>query len=271
MTQYPSQQSLVAMIRRVSSGRGRAQAGLYSIEGVRLVERALRAATPPDAVLIAERFAASPDPRHRQLLAELEANAQIVTASDDVMDNLTEGRDLGPIIGLVRLPKPVTLAEILANAAGQPAFLAAVEVVDPGNVGALTRTAHVSGASALLSVGASDPYHPRAVRISRGSLFKLPVIQFRTVHELLADLRRENIAAVATAASGGTPLHQISWPKGAIAVLMGNEAEGLPSDVRSALDLVTTIPMSAGVDSYSVNAAAAILLYALAQARNRAD
>ena len=257
------------MIRRTGSGRGRARSGLYSIEGIRLVERALRAGVALDAVLIAERLVASADPRHRQLLADLQSGTHIITAPDDVLDSLTEGRDLGPIIGLVRRPKSVTLAEVLANSASPPVFLAAVEVADPGNVGALTRTAHASGAAALLSVGVSDPYHPRAVRISRGSLFKLPVIQYKTLSGLLVELRSHRIAPLATAAAHGTPLHEIDWPQGGIAVLMGNEAQGLPSDVQSQIELSATIPMSAGVDSYSVNAAAAIVLYALARARSR--
>ena len=261
---------LLAMLRRVQSGRGRRLTGLYSIEGTRLVARALRAGAPLVAVLAAEGLLAADDPRSRGLLADLAAAGCPVSAAPDaVLAELTEGRDLGQILGLVRRPPPATLAAVAAGAAGQPAplYLAAVDIVDPGNVGALTRTAHAAGARALLVSGASDPFHPRATRISRGSIFKLPVVAYDDAAALLADLRANGLSSVAAATTGGIPLPRAAGELPAtargVAILMGNEAQGLPPAVAAAVDLRLTIPMAAGVDSYSVNAAAAILLYAL--------
>jgi TrmH family RNA methyltransferase len=310
MVAFRSTQSLIEMIRRAGGARGRQITDRYSIEGIRLVERALRAGAPLEAALIAERLARSADPRHRDLLAALRAaGCPVTVVPDAVLAELTEGRDLGPILGLVKLPPPVRLAELLgqeptadgrpptaapsrgeqepspnlsqgerdATADQQPTtnvpslllprslapplFLAAADIVDPGNVGALTRTAHAGGARGLLASGASDPFHPRATRISRGSIFKLPVIRYESVAAMLDDLRGHNVFTVATAAGAGTPLPEVIWPAWPTAVLLGNEAEGLPPEVAGAVDLQVTIPMAAGVDSYSVNAAAAIVLY----------
>ncbi len=314
MSAFRTTQSLIEMIRRAGGARGRQITGRYAIEGIRLVERALRAGAPLEAALAAERLAHSEDPRHRALLAGLrEAGCPVAIAPDAVLAELTEGRDLGPILGLVRLPPPITLTDLLSPAKvtsderrvtseeqpepspnlslwerdtlpGSPAppppfspaplpprspapplLLAAAGVVDPGNVGALTRTAHAGGAAALLAAGASDPFHPRATRISRGSIFKLPVIRYDSVAALLDDLRGHGVFTVATAAAGGIPLPEVIWPARPTAVLLGNEAEGLPPEVAGAVDLQVTIPMAAGVDSYSVNAAAAIVLYAAGQ------
>ncbi len=271
-------ESVAEMIRRVGSGRGRRQTGLYAIEGTRLVERALRAGAPLTAALAAERLVAAPDPRHAALFDALRAaGCPLVVAPDAVMADLTEGRDLGHVLGLLRLPPPVTLAALLTSApsplpnplskgegAAAPALLlAAVNITDPGNVGALTRTAHAAGATALLCAGASDPFHPRATRISRGSIFRLPVVYYDTAAALLADLRGCGVAALATAADGGVALPDLARPAGPLAVLMGNEAQGLPPEVAAAVDVCVTIPMAPGVDSYSVNAAAAIVLYEL--------
>ena len=287
-------ESVAEMVRRVVSRQGRRRSGFYAIEGTRLVERALRAGAPLTAVLTAERLAAVPDPRHRALFDALHlATVPLVVAPDAVVAELTEGRDLGWVLGLVRLPQAVALDELLAGVTGplpnplpggegtadrllqgepqrppapllprSPAILlAAIDIADPGNVGALTRTAHAAGATALLITGASDPFHPRATRISRGSIFRLPVVSYDTAADLLADLRRCGGAAIATSAAGGTPLPGLSRPSGPLAVLMGNEAEGLPPAVAAAVDICVTIPMPPGVDSYSVNAAAAIVLY----------
>lgn len=270
------------MIRRVHSSRGRRQAGFYPIEGIRLAERALRSGAPLEAVLIAERLARSDDTPYRTLLDELNAaGCSITVAPDSVLAELTEGRDLGPILGLVRMPSPITLSDLLSTVSTSDAgaylppsspaslLLAAVDIVDPGNVGALTRTAHAAGADALLAVGASDPFHPRATRISRGSIFKLPIIQYETAAALVLDLRANSIAMIGAVAAGHVPLPKFTWPTQGAAVLMGNEAEGLPLDIQAALDCTVAIPMPAGVDSYSVNAAAAIMLYAAAQSQKR--
>ena len=279
-------ESVAEMIRRIASRQGRRRSGLYAIEGTRLVERALRAGAPLTAVLAAERLVATSDPRHRALFDALHlATVPLVVAPDAVITELTEGRDLGRVLGLVRLPLPMTLDELLARVADllthgeatippaplllrAPAlFLAAIDITDPGNVGALTRTAHAAGATALLVTGASDPFHPRATRISRGSIFRLPIVRYATAAALPADLRRCGVTAVATAATGGVPLPALPPPSGPLAVLMGNEAEGLPPEVAAAVDVCVTIPMPPGVDSYSVNAAAAIVLYEVRRSR----
>jgi len=302
MSTYRTPQSLVTMIRRVETMTGRRRAGLYAVEGTRLVERALRAGAPLEAALIGERLAADAHPRAAALRAALaNAGCRVAVAADGVLDELTAGRDLGPIIGLVRLPAALTLADVLVTADRRPQttdrrpptapspflpfslsplpprtpagllLLAAVDIRDPGNVGALTRTAHAAGARALLVTGAADPFHPRATRISRGSIFKLPVVAYETDDALLADLRRHDVATVAAVAGDGAPLPAVVWPNQPTAILMGNEGEGLTPELLSAVDLRVTIPMAAGVDSYSVNAAAAIILYAAQLSHGRVE
>lgn len=287
MTNFRSLPGLIAMIRRVQSPRGRRHAGLFAIEGTRLVERALRAGAPMDDVLVAQHLIASPDQRYHDLFVALErGGCRINVAPDHVVADLTEGRDLGAILGLVRFPPPILLSSLLSGTVqhnderavpiGQsepsilsgapPILLAAVDIVDPGNVGALTRTAHAAGAAGMLVAGASDPYHPRATRISRGSIFKLPVIEYDSTAALLRELRQHPVALVGTAARDGTPLPRMEWPRLPTVILMGNEAEGLPAEVIATLDYTVTIPMPVGVDSYSVNAAAAIILFMAAQA-----
>lgn len=265
MTTYRSLPGLIAMIKRTYTARGRDRAGVYSIEGTRLVERALRAGTPPAAVLIAEGFARDINPRHRRLLGELDANGRsVVVGPDDTLAELTEGRDLGQIIGLMELPPRMGLSDLPAIDDAR-LFLAAVDIADPGNVGALIRTAHAGGAAAALVSGPADPWHPRATRISRGSIFKMPIIQCATAAEMMAELRGQPMTIVGTAAGEAISLPEFRWPSGDTAILMGNEADGLPTTVRAALDHIITIPMPPGVDSYSVNAAAAIMLYAASQ------
>ncbi len=263
---------VVEMIRRTYTAAGRQQSGLYSIEGTRLVERALRASVPIKHVLISEGYAADPTPRIQQLLAKLfTAYGSPAIAPDPIMANLTHNRNLGQIIALAPLPHSQFTIDnsqfTIHNSS--PLFLIALDITDPGNTGALIRTAHASGATGLITVGRTDPYHPRAVLTSRGSLFKLPLLHYGTAAPLLHDLRQQDMMTIGTAATGGTPLPHVVFPEKGLAIFMGNEGQGLPETVTAALDLLVTIPMSPGVDSFAVNAAAAVILYAARQQKNK--
>jgi TrmH family RNA methyltransferase len=121
-------------------------------------------------------------------------------------------------------------------------------VGDPGNVGALIRTADALGpAFVALSDGCADPTGPKAVRASMGALFRAPLISFE-------DAPRPWVALVTR---GGAPLTEI--PRATF--VLGAEREGLPQDVLVRCDERVTIPLAEGAESLNVAAAGAIALY----------
>lgn len=262
MTQITNNwQGAVESVRRVASAKGRARHGRFSIEGLRLHERALRANAPLTQVLVAEALWHDSSSRVPQLLADLQtAVVPLITIPDAVMTELTEGRDLGGILGLVEMPLTPDFAQLL-TATVKPLLLVAADVVDPGNVGALLRTGHASGITAFVAIGRSDPFHPKAVRTSLGSLFKVPIVQIEAAMPLMTLLREQEVAMVGTAVQAGTLLPQVGFAERGTAVFMGNEYWGLPDEIQAHMDTLVTIPMAAGIDSFSVNAAAAIILY----------
>ncbi len=255
-------QPIRTMIERTATAKGRAVSGYFSIEGTRLHERALRAGVYPEAVLVAESVWQHPGERETAVFHYIsQQNTPIYPIPDAEMTRLTRGRQLGGLLGLVPLPPPLNLAHWLASHPA-PTLLVAVEVVDPGNVGGLIRTAHALGAGLFVTVGGSDPYHPRAVRTSMGSIFKLPLLT-TSLPELLTALHTANVQTIGTVADGGIPLPHFKQGAGGTAVFMGSEYFGLPAELLHQLDARVTIPMLPGIDSFSVNAAAAIVLYEL--------
>lgn len=254
------------LVRQLASAKGRARYGRYVIEGTRHVERALRAGVTLNPVLVGAGFLAGADARSHALLAELHAaGCEPIVADDALLAELTADRRLGAICAVAPLPAARDLAALLAAAPPRPLLLAAVDVIEPGNLGALARTAHALGAAAFLLASQSDPYNPKAVRTAMGSLFKLPIVRYRDGDTLLDDLQTHGVYTLGAASRGGDALPALGLPAAPVAVVLGGEFYGLSADHQHRLDRLVTIPMAGGVDSLSVNAAAAILLYTVAQ------
>jgi RNA methyltransferase, TrmH family len=252
-------------VRRVATARGRAQVGAFLAEGRRLLERGLRAGWAPRELLVgaeARRERADIEP----LLAQVAAQGGRVTEAPDAeLLALSEGRRAGLVSVLFELPPALELAALLGD---PPAvFLVIVDVVEPGNVGALLRTALASGAAGAICVGATDPFHPKAVRTSLGSLFKLPMARLGSSEGLIDVLRGRGVHSLATVARDGDAVDRAVWPRGSLALLVGNEGQGLPARLRDGADQRITIDLSSAADSFCVNAAAAVCLYELQRRR----
>ncbi len=255
--------NLLEQMRQIGSRKGREKFGRFRIEGIRLVERALRAGVSLDSVIVGETFAACDAGREHALLAEIKQGDMPFNVVDDAdIRDLLGGRKLGDIVAAVPFLNTDSLRE-LSTPASANLFMGIVNVVEPGNVGAIIRTAHGLGAAAVLTCGVSDPYHPKAARTAMGSLFRIPVLQFATAHAMLNALHENNIKTAATVSQGGILLPDFQTKGEKFAVLLGNEFMGLSAEISNQATHRITIPMLDTIDSFSVSAAAAIVLYAL--------
>ena len=150
-------------------------------------------------------------------------------------------------IARVHEATPVEAIEA-ARAAGWP-LVVLDRIQDPGNVGAIARTAAAAGAPALVVLeGCADPFGAKAVRASAGNVFRLVV-----AHARWRDL--DGVDAYGAAAGGGTRLDRAALENAGM-IVFGSEAHGLS---RADLKLVT-IPLADGVESLNVAAAAAVIL-----------
>src|SRR5690606_8673746 len=140
-------------------------------------ERAVRAGSPPWRLIVSQRLMRQKDGRTRAVLSELEqVGRQVFAVPEAILLELADGRNSGLMFGLCVVPEQPTLQKLRerAQADGAP-IVVLVDVEEPGNVGALIRTALAAGAVGLVAAGSSDAYHPKAVRTSMGSVFKLPI------------------------------------------------------------------------------------------------
>lgn len=259
---------MVADYERALSPTGRRQLGVFAIEGYRLVERALAAGVALRVVFAGEDALKAPGERLERLLEKLEqTGCRFVAVPAAVACRLLEGRTFGEVFALAPLPVATGVEVFLEGVRRvSPAcrVLVLEELMDPGNVGALLRTAHAFGVSALIALGGTDPFHPRAARTSMGSIFRVPVVRLETHHELMPVLRQLGFLSVGAAIAGGMALPRVRFGAGPVALFAGNEGEGLSETLRAELDRLVAVPMAGGaIDSLSVNAAVAVILYAM--------
>ncbi|WP_372593628.1 TrmH family RNA methyltransferase [Actinotalea sp.] len=165
-----------------------------------------------------------------------------------------------------------------------PRLVAVLSTVrDPGNAGAVIRAADAAGADAVILAGESvDPFNPKVVRSTAGSLFHLPVLRAPDLDEVLGRLRSVGCAVLAAdgtaphdlddlldrAAAGG-PEDAGGGPdlRAPTAWLFGNEAHGLSEEELLAADAAVRVPLRGAAESLNLATAAAVCLYASARAQ----
>jgi 23S rRNA (guanosine2251-2'-O)-methyltransferase len=207
--------------------------------------------------------------------AELErlaraAGAKVRSAPRAKLDRLAATDRHQGIVAVVADFRYADLDDLLARAAesGRPPLLVVLDgVEDPHNLGAIIRSAHALGAHGVVipkdrAVGVT----PAVAKASAGAVERCPVARVTNVAQTLETLKGAGMWAVALAADGDRPLGEIDL-KGATALVLGSEGEGLRPLVRRTCDLAARIPMMGELDSLSVSASAAVALYEAARQR----
>jgi tRNA G18 (ribose-2'-O)-methylase SpoU len=234
--------------------------GLLVAEGRWLVERLLASGWEALSVLCAPRFA-------EHFLALADGRCPVLTAEEDQLARVAGFAFHRGVLAAARRPAFPSLAAWLS---GRPegshggTLVICPQLTGEYNLGSIVRSSAALGAAAL-AVGprCCDPLSRRALKVSMGAAFRLPLLG---MEEEAADLARLRAAGWRVAGASPAPeaLPLDSWRReGPVALVLGEEAGGLPEPWAEGCDLLLRIPMRAGVDSLNVSVAAGILLHGL--------
>ena len=258
------QNPIVSRYRAAARGEARDQ---MLIDGAHVLADALAACLP--VLEAAVTTAAELTDQGRELLLALRRSAVEVTmVSAPVMDALSPVRTSSGFVALARRP---AWDDSDVYATGTPLVAIAIDVQDPGNLGAIVRAAEAAGATGVVAAGAgADPFGWKALRGSMGSALRLPIVLSPTAEESIDGARRRGCRIVATAPRGGRPLFDAALA-GPVAILIGGEGGGVEDRLLAAADDQITIPMQPPVESLNTAVAAALLLYEARRQRQRGD
>lgn len=227
-------------------------------EGKRVVERMLESDYPVESVLISERRRAEWEPR-------VPPDIPLYVVPRELGEQLVGYNfHVGVVACGRRKPSP-TLDQVLSHDARTLTVVVCPNVDNPENLGAIIRISSAFGIDAvILGTACSDPFSRRVLRVSMGTVLRLPIVESDNLERDLTRLRDEwRIELAATVLDDAAErLDQITRPP-RLGLLFGNEANGLEPRWKELCDRRLTIPMCHGIDSLNVAVAAGIFLYEL--------
>ena len=226
------------------------------LEGDRLIGDALQSGGHPDLALYA------PERADYELIARLQnRDCRLLPVSHEVLRYVSDTQGAPGIVAVFHIPKPP-----LPNPVARALILDAVR--EPGNLGAILRSAAAAGADiAILAPDCVDPYNSKVMRAGMGAHFRLPIVEasWAEIRAYCADLE-----ICAADADGECAYTDVNWVQ-PWALIIGNEARGVSKAARSISSFGVSIPMSRDTESLNAAAAAAVILFETQRQRISAD
>lgn len=248
---------------RAAAAEGGARDGVL-LDGAHLIRDALAAGVPLRAVLVSTEFlSASADADRTVVEIARHSGAHVQEATAQVLDAASPVRAASGIVALADWT-PSPLPSVFHPS---PALVVGlVDVQDPGNVGAVVRSADALGATGVLALDrTARPGGWKVLRGAMGSTFRIPVAQADSGAAIRA-ARDAGLRIAATAVRGATALERVDF-RSPLLVLVGNEGAGLPPPLAETADIGLSIPMRSDVESLNVAVTAALVLYEAARQR----
>ena len=252
--------SLVKELRRAFSRSELTESGACAIEGVRILEEAIRSGLRFEAVFFSEAGRNRAD----RLLPQIGAQVETLLLPDKLFASAVPTETPQGVAALVRIKK-TALPGLLANIA-KGIIVGVAGIQDPGNLGTIFRSAEAFGAAGvLLGEKTVSPFNSKVVRASAGSIFRIPSVSVKLA-DAIPLLKEHKVRLFATSSHNGVQLGSVDFAS-PVAVFIGSEGAGLPREVLAAVDETIVIPHSTQVESLNAGIAASIVLYEAARQR----
>jgi RNA methyltransferase, TrmH family len=253
------QNARVKELRRAFAEAAPNERGEVAVEGMHLVEEAIRSGLRLSTVFFSE----AARERAHKLLPQLSSHTEVLLLPDEVFGNAVPSETPQGIAAMVR-PRLFSLDDVFSPA---PALLVVTAgLQDPGNLGTIARSAEAFGVTGLLlSERTVSTWNWKAVRASAGSMFRVPTLKVELARTM-QEIKSRGVRLLATSSHKGTSISDADL-RAPAALLIGNEGEGVPKDILVQADEVIAIQHSPRVESLNAGIAASIILYEAARQR----
>ncbi|HEX2240459.1 MAG TPA: RNA methyltransferase [Actinomycetota bacterium] len=250
---------LVKQLRRLRQRKYRAADGLFLVEGIQQVWRAVENDAPIQTLIVAPELLASEAAR-AMVEERRAAGLRVAYVTRAIFEETTEREHPAGLAAVVGI-KERSLADLTV---GETSFFVALEEVgNPGNLGSIIRSVDATQGSGVILVGpATDPWHPVAVKASVGTLFTVPVCRASGIDELATWCKGNSVALVATSAHADIVFWEHDYKLPSV-FLFGSEARGLDPETLRRCAASLRIPMAGSATSLNLAVSVGVLLYEL--------
>lgn len=255
-----TQNKLIKQIAALSGKKGRDEQNAFVVESEKLIKE-IPAGWLVRHLIVSETYAARGGSDGSGKWTEA---SEITVVSDRIFQKLS-----GTVTpqGILAVCEKRTYTISTAWDSGHDFFLMAENLADPGNAGAMARTAQAAGAGGFfLSKGSVDMYNPKVIRSAAGSLFRLPFYEDVDIPSTIGQMREKGVTILAAHLKGGTYPYAFDLTK-PCCILIGNEANGLTDKTAAMADARIKIPMPGQAESLNASVAGGILLYEVVRQR----
>ncbi len=238
------------------SSRQRRIKNRIALEGPNLVREALKAGIVPEVLLYTENYY---EESGKAWLASLPTSVKQVILTPDLFISIAATDTPQPVAAIV--PRNFGETAVPADSKTYRLILVLDRIRDPGNMGAIIRTAAAAGVDIIYYTPESaDPFNPKVLRATAGTVFSVKVEEARKPLELIRNLKQNGVQLIAADARSRRSHWSVAYKLPA-ALLVGNESEGISRELKNEADLTVSIPLSGSVESLNAAVASAVILY----------
>lgn len=253
------QNNIIKNVKSLKSKKERDKLNLFIVEGLRFTDD-----IPSDwnieEYIVSQSFAN----RYPEKLDKLNLKSKVYTIIDKIFLDISDTKTPQGILAVCK-KKVYTISDMINNKS--PFLLIVNELQDPGNLGTIIRVADAAGVTGiLLSKATVDLYNNKVLRATMGSIFHVPIINNLDIKETILELKKEGLLIISTHLKGKQTPYSIDLKK-PVAIIVGNEANGISNDIVNETDILVKLPMVGKLDSLNVSMASGIFLYEVVRQR----
>lgn len=244
---------LIKHIRKLKDKKYRDESNEYVVEGVKLVEEAVKENAKIKQIIVCEDTTRTYEiPTH--IMLEI-AKYECISVSDKIFNIITQVTNPQGIMAIIE--KNAQNAKIDYT---QDIIVVLDDVQDPGNLGTILRTVDSIGLNQIIvSKGTADAFNSKVVRSTMGAIFRIKIIEVENLAQAIKEMRKHHFKLMVTSLQTKNSIYDIDFYKKIIVI--GNEANGVPKEIQDMADEKAKIPMLGRTESLNASVAAGVVMY----------
>lgn len=251
-----SKNQVIKDIKALYKRKDRWNSQLFIIEGIKIIEEALYNGVDLKYIIFSDKLLSTDE--GKTFFEGIKYNDNIIQITENLFKEISDTENPQGIIGIAKFN--IHKLDEVFNIKN-PSLLFLDGVQDPGNMGTIIRTCDAFNLDGIiLAKGSVDPYNPKVVRATMGSIFRVPLYIIDDSLETLSTLSHHKIKILATSLEGSVPVYDIDYKEGFVLVI-GNESKGVTLDILNKSDTLIKIPMPGFAESLNAGVAASIIMY----------